>query len=121
MTRMDTWVRRWWTGLALAFAFGLLPACSAGTTGNSPDMVGLPDLLTGEVPDMVVTDMATTTTTDSGVKGHPAATVMSGAVSAKSANYRVIMSLGQGPGGNGTAASTNNKVRGGLVGATQGR
>jgi hypothetical protein len=42
-------------------------------------------------------------------------------VQARSGRYRVIMSTGQSPGSNGTAASNRYRMRGGLVGATQGR
>jgi hypothetical protein len=56
-----------------------------------------------------------------GIAGHRGTAVMSGAVQAQSTRYRVIMSTGQSPGGNTTAASGQHKLRGGLVGATQGR
>jgi len=55
------------------------------------------------------------------LRAHAGSAVMSGAVQASSPRYRVIMSTGQSPGGNGTASSANNKLRGGLVGATQGK
>jgi hypothetical protein len=53
--------------------------------------------------------------------GHSGNSVMSGGVTAKSEHYKIIMHTGQAPGGNGTAASTNNKLRTGLSGATQGK
>jgi len=52
---------------------------------------------------------------------HRGSAILSGAVQARSGRYRVIMSTGQSPGSNGTAASSRYKMRGGLVGATQGR
>jgi hypothetical protein len=67
---------------------------------------------------MGVPDMAGT---GGGLAGHKGSSVMSGAVSAKSEHYKVIMSTGQAPGGNGNASSTNFKKAGGLVGATQGK
>jgi hypothetical protein len=54
-----------------------------------------------------------------GSNGHFGTAVMSGGVSAQSQNFKVQMSLGQSPGGNGTAASANHKLKGGLVGSTQ--
>jgi hypothetical protein len=45
--------------------------------------------------------------------------VMSGGVTAKSEHYKITMSTGQAPGGNGAQASANNKARTGLTGATQ--
>ncbi|MCU0619932.1 MAG: hypothetical protein MUC69_00340 [Gemmatimonadales bacterium] len=56
-----------------------------------------------------------------GIAGHRGTAIMAGAVDAKSSRYRAVMSTGQSPGGNTTAASSTYKVRGGLVGATQGR
>jgi hypothetical protein len=56
-----------------------------------------------------------------GLAAHRGTSVMAGAVQAKSSRFRVIMSIGQSPGGNGTAATSTYKARGGLVGATQGR
>ncbi len=50
---------------------------------------------------------------------HAATSVLSGGVTASSEHYKVIMSTGQSPGGNGTAASATSKKRGGLPGATQ--
>jgi hypothetical protein len=83
-------------------------------------MTPLPDLLTGM--DLANTaDMSTPGTDGGTVQGHKGVSVMSGAVSARSQNFRVIMSVGQGPGGNGTGSSANTKHRGGLVGATQGK
>jgi uncharacterized membrane protein len=50
---------------------------------------------------------------------HRGSAILSGAVQARSGRFRVIMSTGQPLGS--TAASNKYKMRGGLVGATQGR
>ena len=55
------------------------------------------------------------------LKAHKGTSVMAGAVEAKSEHFKVIMSVGQSPGGNKTAASPGSRVKGGLVGATQGK
>jgi hypothetical protein len=56
-----------------------------------------------------------------GLAAHRGTSVMAGGVSAQSEHYKVIMSTGQSPGGNGTASSATVKKQGGLVGATQGK
>jgi hypothetical protein len=63
-------------------------------------------------------DMSTAPT-PTATRNHTGSSTMSGAVTAHSANYKVIMSTGQGPGSNGTASSQNTKLRGGVIGATQ--
>lgn len=45
--------------------------------------------------------------------------IVSGGVTAQSPNYKIIMSTGQAPGGNNSAASTKYQLKGGLPGATQ--
>jgi hypothetical protein len=50
---------------------------------------------------------------------HSGLDLVSGALVGSSPNYRVIMTLGQGPGGNGIHTSSNYRIVGGLVGATQ--
>jgi hypothetical protein len=50
---------------------------------------------------------------------HTGTSLVAGGVVASSANYRVIMTLGQSPGGNATHSSANYMIVGGLVGATQ--
>jgi hypothetical protein len=52
---------------------------------------------------------------------HAGSSVVSGAVTAKSENYKIIMTTGAPPGGNTNAASTTFNKRGGPVGATQGK
>jgi hypothetical protein len=55
-----------------------------------------------------------------GAGPHDGSAIVSGGVSASSANYKVIMSTGATPGGtSGTSTGTTN--RGGLVGSTQGK
>jgi hypothetical protein len=51
--------------------------------------------------------------------GHTATDLVSNAFKAQSPNYKIIGSLGQGPGGNTVMRSANYKLHGGLVGATQ--
>lgn len=51
--------------------------------------------------------------------GKPGMDMMSGGNVMKSASYTLILSTGQGPGGNGVMKSTNYHLNGGLVGATQ--
>ena len=45
--------------------------------------------------------------------------MMSGGNVMSSTNYKLILSTGQGPGGNGVMTSTTYRLNGGLVGATQ--
>jgi len=45
--------------------------------------------------------------------------MMSGGNVMSSANYKLILSTGQGPGGNGVMKSATYRLNGGLVGATQ--
>jgi len=45
--------------------------------------------------------------------------MMSGGVLMTSPSYRLVLSAGQGPGGNGVLKSPNFRLNGGLVGATQ--
>jgi hypothetical protein len=51
---------------------------------------------------------------------HRGTATPAGAVKAQSAHYKVIMSTGEPPGGNSSAASKSVKLRGGAAGATQG-
>jgi hypothetical protein len=55
-----------------------------------------------------------------GAGPHEGNAFVSGGVSARSANYKVIMSTGAAPGG-ASATSTGKTNRGGLVGSTQGK
>jgi hypothetical protein len=49
----------------------------------------------------------------------PGKDFVAGGVRAHSANFTIILSLGESPGGNGLAKSTLYQVRGGLVSSTQ--
>ncbi|MCA9598088.1 MAG: hypothetical protein KC776_32470 [Myxococcales bacterium] len=44
--------------------------------------------------------------------------LVSGGTVMTSSNYRLILTTGQGPGGNGVLKSTNYRLNGGFVGAT---
>ncbi len=48
-----------------------------------------------------------------------ARSLAAGATVSTSPKYRAVRTLGQSPGGNGAASSSNFKMKGGLVGATQ--
>ena len=50
---------------------------------------------------------------------HGGSAIVSGGAVSHSANYTLIGTLGQSPGGNDTASSPNFKLHGGVVGATQ--
>ncbi len=52
--------------------------------------------------------------------GHDGSALVSGGVVADSPNYTGVFSLGASPGVEGSASSPNYKLRGGLIGATQG-
>lgn len=54
---------------------------------------------------------------DSG--GRAGTALVPGGVSAKSANYSIVMTLGQSPGGNTTMSSQKSKINSGVVGANQ--
>ena len=67
-------------------------------------------------------------TADGGGDGGPgmfaafgASALVSGGQVSHSANYTLVGSLGQSPGGNNTSKSPNFQLRGGVVGATQGQ
>lgn len=53
------------------------------------------------------------------INGKPAMTLGAGGTVCKSPNFKMFVTLGQGPGGNGTGTSTNYQLRGGVVGASQ--
>ncbi len=105
--------------------FGLVAVLGAGCEQSSTP--GGADMATLESP----ADMAVAPTSDmavlldmammSGAKARAGRSLLAGGVTAKSANYKVIMSVGQSPGGNRNAASANLKLKAGLVGATQGK
>jgi hypothetical protein len=88
----------------LMFSAALAMGCGGGTTGT-------PDSGTdGNVqPDGNVTPPS----------GHPAQATVSGGNIMQSPGYRLILTTGEGPGGNTNASSTNHQLQGGLVGATQ--
>ena len=50
---------------------------------------------------------------------HAASGIVAGGVSAKSANFSGVFSLGAAPGGNGVLTSKNTQIRGGVLGASQ--
>ncbi len=53
------------------------------------------------------------------VNGLPGLALSAGGTVCKSTNYKMIVTLGQSPGGNGTGKSTNYQLRGGVIGASQ--
>lgn len=56
----------------------------------------------------------------SGQSGQTAMALVSGGVQASSANYQIITTTAQSPGGNGTSTSNSYTMTGGVVAATQG-
>jgi len=50
--------------------------------------------------------------------GHPAMDSVSGGTVMTSSSYRLVLTTGQGPGGNGILTSPGYQIHGGLVGAT---
>ncbi len=52
-------------------------------------------------------------------KGVTATATVAGGQSMKSTNYQLVMTVGQGPGGNAVMSSSTYKLRAGVVGATQ--
>lgn len=46
---------------------------------------------------------------------------VAGAVKASSTSYRIVTTTGQSPGGNGSMSSPSYRLKGGVVGATQGK
>ena len=119
----DTRRARPWTSCALLLSLALaIGGCAGSTAGVQLDASPQTDSGTpqvdgggdGAVPDGGGGD-------GGGVAGHRGTAIMAGAVDARSTRYRAVMSTGQSPGGNNTAATSTYKVRGGLVGATQGR
>jgi hypothetical protein len=51
--------------------------------------------------------------------GRPGAGLVSGGTACASPKYRMVVSLGQGPGGNAASASPKYRLKGGVVGASQ--
>jgi hypothetical protein len=88
----------------------------AGSAGSSSD---------GGGSDGGSSDGATDGGSDGATDGGPVTTsrpgmdMVAGGVHAKSANFTIILTLGESPGGNGLAKSTLYEVRGGLVSSTQ--
>lgn len=106
----------------ILLSFGCaISACNGSTSGsnNKPDLSPPADLAQAAPVDLATVNADAGRDMGPVQKGHPGTAIMSGAVTAQSAHYKVQMSLGQGPGGNGTASSANTKLRGGLVGGTQ--
>jgi hypothetical protein len=107
-------------------ALAALCGCAGSTTSSNPDGAPQRDAGTdGSTPDGSTPDGGTPDggTPDGGgpaFQGHRGTATVSGSVQATSSRFRVIMTTGQSPGGNNTASSSQHKVRGGLVGATQG-
>jgi hypothetical protein len=86
--------------------------------GAIVDMAQLPDLsppIGGDMAQPVNIDMGPVIVSPA----RSATSIMSGGVTAKSEHFKIIMSTGQPPGGNGVGSSTNTKKVGGLAGATQ--
>jgi hypothetical protein len=59
-------------------------------------------------------------TPDPGVNGQPGGAVVTLGARMKSANYSIVLTVGETPGGNGTMRSTNYRLRTGLVATTEG-
>lgn len=55
----------------------------------------------------------------SGPIGYPGLAVVPGGTVMKSANYTLVLTSGESPGGNGVMSSSNYRLQGGFVGATQ--
>lgn len=96
--------------------------CAADNTcwADGKDPVVTPDMAGTGGGDLATTpsgDMAKSTIDVVSAKSGTA--VLSGGVSAKSENFKLIMSTGQAPGGNANSSSPNFKKSGGIVGATQ--
>lgn len=56
---------------------------------------------------------------DAGVTGHPGMDIVTSGNVMQSANFKLLLTVGQGPGGNGVMKSTNFALKSGLPGATQ--
>jgi hypothetical protein len=75
-----------------------------------------------DLSEMAVVDMAQAPNPDLGpvpIMPRAGSSIMTGGVTAKSENYKIIMSTGQPPGGNAVGASATQKKRGGVAGTTQ--
>jgi len=51
--------------------------------------------------------------------GHPGQALVSGGTVMTSSSYRLVLTTGQSPGGNGIFTSNSYRLQGGVVGATQ--
>ncbi|MBI5482315.1 MAG: hypothetical protein HY906_25900 [Deltaproteobacteria bacterium] len=101
-------------GLAALVAAG----CAGATTSATPDGGGQrdgPPVTDAGGDAIVVPDGAVA------VAGRRGMATLSGAVTARSTKYRIIMNTGESPGGGGSAASAKYQLRGGVVGVTQGK
>ncbi len=128
---MKTRIRGWLVLMALTSA--LLLACG-GSNGsgnenenqNSNDNVNVNDNGNTNVNDNTNTnsnDNGNTNTNTNGnttpTGGYPGLAVVAGGNVMTSTNYRLVLTTGEGPGGNAAATSTNYRLQGGLVGATE--
>src|SRR6476659_9253426 len=88
-------------------------ACSGSVQGGGQDLASGPDLSQPPQPPHLASpppDLSPAVT----AAPHAGTAVLSGGVTAKSGNYKIIMSTGQSPGGNGKAASGTVQKNGGL-------
>jgi hypothetical protein len=117
----------------LGFAV-LLAGCNSSKSGSAPaDMTPAPAVVadmaeTGPAPDLMPpadlmmgapVDMAMATPPDMMPAPRTGHALVTGGVTARSTHWQVIMTTGQAPGGNRTAASPSFKKKPGVVGATQ--
>lgn len=86
--------------------------------GKDPGGVA-PDMTMAGAPDLTMPGGEDLARPLEVVPPHTGTAVLSGGVTAKSENFKIIMSTGQAPGGNATTKSSNSKKTGGVVGATQ--
>ena len=114
------------SGLGASMFAGLLATTGCPATSSNPPKADMTSGNQGDMGNIVPPDGGTT---DGGKDGggadgstislHKGTSVMSGGVTATSANFKIIMSTGQAPGGNANGTSANFKARSGLAGATQ--
>ncbi len=117
-------MRGWLVPMALASV--LLLACAGsgpGNVNNNNNANANTNANTNANDNTNVNSNDNTNTNTNGnvtaTPGSPGQALVSGGNRMSSPNFSLILTTGEGPGGNGTASSPNYRFRGGLIGTTE--
>lgn len=120
---------RWVTRalLSLWLCAGASAACgSSNSNGPGPSKDGGLDTGVGVTPDGASSSSSSSSTDDGGtdsgltigLPGRPGQDMVAGGTLARSANFTLLLTVGESPGSNGVMTSTNYRAITGLVGTT---